>query len=152
MPCSTYLYNLYSLGLHNRIYINVTIRLSALYHGGFLYSFLKCSFYFFHFFPYFLHVGTLYFPSPTALYFVPKAGYHCPWPSSQFNKWQAQNKLLSSSLIVIGSSPRFTPPSHQGLFSLNFYTSDAIFREKEAYLNIFFVVYKLLGRQLKKKN
>jgi hypothetical protein len=24
---------------------------------------------------------------------------HCPWPSSQFNKWHAQNKLLSSSLI-----------------------------------------------------
>jgi hypothetical protein len=38
---------------------------------------------------------------------------HCPWPSSQFNKWHAQNKLLSSSLIVIGSSPWFTPPSHQ---------------------------------------
>jgi hypothetical protein len=29
---------------------------------------------------------------------------HCPWPSSQFNKWHAQNKLLSSPLIVIGSS------------------------------------------------
>jgi hypothetical protein len=28
---------------------------------------------------------------------------NCPWPSSQFNKWHAQNKLLSSSLIVIGS-------------------------------------------------
>jgi hypothetical protein len=38
---------------------------------------------------------------------------HCPWPSSQFNKWHAQNKLLSSSLIVIGSSPWFTPPSNQ---------------------------------------
>jgi hypothetical protein len=33
---------------------------------------------------------------------------HCPWPSSH-----AQNKLLSSSLIVIGSSPWFTPPSNQ---------------------------------------
>jgi hypothetical protein len=28
-------------------------------------------------------------------------------------KWHAQNKLLSSSLIVIGSSPWFTPPSNQ---------------------------------------
>jgi hypothetical protein len=35
---------------------------------------------------------------------------HCPWPSSQFNKCHAQNKLLSSSLIVIGSSPWFTSP------------------------------------------
>jgi hypothetical protein len=35
---------------------------------------------------------------------------HRPWPSSQFNKWHAQNKLLSSSLIVIGSNPWFTPP------------------------------------------
>jgi hypothetical protein len=34
---------------------------------------------------------------------------HCPWPSSQFNKWHAQNKLLSSSLIVITSGT----PSHQ---------------------------------------
>jgi hypothetical protein len=34
---------------------------------------------------------------------------HCPWPSSQFNKWHAQNKLLSSSLIVIGSSPGSLP-------------------------------------------
>jgi hypothetical protein len=47
---------------------------------------------------------------------------HYPWPSSQFNKWHAQNKLISSSLIVIGSSPWFTPPqtsdplSPQGLF------------------------------------
>jgi hypothetical protein len=47
------------------------------------------------------------------IYFVPKSCDHCPWPSSQFNKWQAQNKLLSSSLIVIGSTPWFTPPSHQ---------------------------------------
>jgi hypothetical protein len=38
---------------------------------------------------------------------------HCHWPSSQFNKWHAQNKLLSSSLIAIGSSPWFTPPSNQ---------------------------------------
>jgi hypothetical protein len=38
---------------------------------------------------------------------------HCPWPSSQFNKWHAQNQLLSSSHIVIGSSPWFTPPSNQ---------------------------------------
>jgi hypothetical protein len=38
---------------------------------------------------------------------------HCPWPSSQFNKWHAQNELLSSSLIFIGSSPWFTPPSNQ---------------------------------------
>jgi hypothetical protein len=38
---------------------------------------------------------------------------HCPWPSSQFNKWHAQNKLLSSSLIVIGSSPcPLTPANH----------------------------------------
>jgi hypothetical protein len=35
---------------------------------------------------------------------------HCPWPSSQFNKWHAQNQLLSSSLFVTGSSPWFTPP------------------------------------------
>jgi hypothetical protein len=27
---------------------------------------------------------------------------HCPWPPSQFNKWHAQNKLLSSVLIVWG--------------------------------------------------
>jgi hypothetical protein len=43
---------------------------------------------------------------------------HCPWPSSQFNKWHAKNKLL----IVIGSSPWFThtsePLSPQGLFHL----------------------------------
>jgi hypothetical protein len=51
---------------------------------------------------------------------------HCPWPLSQFNKWHAQNKLLSSSLIVIGSSPWFTPPhtseplSPQGLYIINF--------------------------------
>jgi hypothetical protein len=42
---------------------------------------------------------------------------HCPWPSSQFNKWHARNLWLSSSLIgsiYIGSaSPWFTPPSHQ---------------------------------------
>jgi hypothetical protein len=49
----------------------------------------------------------------STIYFVPKACDHCPWPSSQFNKWQAQNKLLSSSLIVIGNSPLFTPPSDQ---------------------------------------
>jgi hypothetical protein len=45
---------------------------------------------------------------------------HCPWPSSQFNNWQAQNKLLSSSLIVaaLGSTPPHTsePLSPQGLF------------------------------------
>jgi hypothetical protein len=33
---------------------------------------------------------------------------HCPWPSSQINKWHAQNQY-SSSLIVIGSGPWFTP-------------------------------------------
>jgi hypothetical protein len=48
---------------------------------------------------------------------------HCPWPSSQINKWHAQNKLLSSSLnIGHRSSPWFTPPhtseplSPQGMF------------------------------------
>jgi hypothetical protein len=45
---------------------------------------------------------------------------HCPWPSSQFNKWHVQNELLSSSLIVIGSSslPPHTsePLSPQGLY------------------------------------
>jgi hypothetical protein len=29
---------------------------------------------------------------------------HCPWPLSQFNKWHAQNKLLSSSLIAMGAA------------------------------------------------
>jgi hypothetical protein len=24
---------------------------------------------------------------------------HCPWPSSQFNKWHAHNLWLSSSLV-----------------------------------------------------
>jgi hypothetical protein len=40
---------------------------------------------------------------------------HCPWPSSQFNKWHAQNKLLSSSLIGAGSreQPLVHPPSNQ---------------------------------------
>jgi hypothetical protein len=47
---------------------------------------------------------------------------HCPWTSSQFNKWHAQNKLLSSSLIVIGAALGSLPPqsseplSPQGLF------------------------------------
>jgi hypothetical protein len=30
---------------------------------------------------------------------------HCPWPSSQFNKWHAHNLWLSSSLL--GSSGVF---------------------------------------------
>jgi hypothetical protein len=39
---------------------------------------------------------------------------HCPWrPSSQFNKWHAQNKLLSSSLIFIGSMHLVHSPPHQ---------------------------------------
>jgi hypothetical protein len=29
---------------------------------------------------------------------------HWPWPSSQFNKWHAHNKLLSSSLIFFGAA------------------------------------------------
>jgi hypothetical protein len=47
--------------------------------------------------------------SPFTLYQKPVID-HCPWPSSQFNNWHAQNKLLSSSLIVIGCSPWFIPP------------------------------------------
>jgi hypothetical protein len=35
---------------------------------------------------------------------------HCPWPSSQFNKWHAQNKLLSYCHRE-GSLP--PPPQHQ---------------------------------------
>jgi hypothetical protein len=41
---------------------------------------------------------------------------HCPWPSSQFNKWHAQNKLLSSSLIGHREQPLvhspLTPANH----------------------------------------
>jgi hypothetical protein len=140
MHCSTYLDNLCSLGLHNRIYINVTIRLSALYAGGSptsqfsFFPFLNFHFIcfpifytlvrytqeivgsrqltpqlssFFLFF-FFLFIFSFFYFSLFS--FIILCFY---WPSSQFNKWQAQNKLLSSSLIVIGSSPRFTPPSHQ---------------------------------------
>jgi hypothetical protein len=32
---------------------------------------------------------------------------HCPWPSSQFNNWHAQNELLSSSLIDHRQQPYF---------------------------------------------
>jgi hypothetical protein len=58
------------------------------------------------------------------IYFVPKACDHCLWPSSQFNKWHAQNQLLSSSLIVIGRKQPPPPPhtneplSPQGLSKL----------------------------------
>jgi hypothetical protein len=55
-------------------------------------------------------LGSLFFClAPFILYQKPVID-HCPWPSSQFNKWHALNKLLSSPhLIVIGSSPLFTP-------------------------------------------
>jgi hypothetical protein len=58
------------------------------------------------------------------IYFVPKACDHCPWRSSQFNKWHAQNKLHSSLIVIwreqpaLGSLPPHTsePLSLQGLF------------------------------------
>jgi hypothetical protein len=64
-----------------------------------------------------------------AIYYVPKACDHCPWPSSQFNEWHAQNELLSASIIrchregaAHDSLPLHTrePLSPHGLYSLNF--------------------------------
>jgi hypothetical protein len=40
---------------------------------------------------------------------------HCPWPSSQFNKWHTQHLWLSSSLIgsITRKQPLVHSPSHQ---------------------------------------
>jgi hypothetical protein len=62
--------------------------------------------------------------TPFTLYKKPVID-HCPWPSSQFSKWHAQNKLLSSSLnchregAALGSLTPHTsePLSPQGLFT-----------------------------------
>jgi hypothetical protein len=53
--------------------------------------------------PGWVHFFLFFYLAPFILYQKPVID-HCPWPSSQFNKWHAQNELLSSSLIVIGAA------------------------------------------------
>jgi hypothetical protein len=89
-------------------------------------------------------------------YFVPKACDHCPWPSLQFNKWQAQNKLLPSSLIVIG---REQPLVHSPLTPANHCRRKAcfIFKKRDVqYISnttaVLFVNYDLIFSSVTSRN